>query len=76
MPSLLNRARVRALVQAEAAKRYRFRHGARVQQWSRGSIREMMLTHYRASLVIIAETYRVHNQQRLFDALKQGAARP
>jgi hypothetical protein len=30
MPSLLNRARVRALVQAEAAKRYRFRHGARV----------------------------------------------
>jgi hypothetical protein len=48
----------------------------RVQQWSRGSIREMMLTHYRASLVIIAETYRVHNQQRLFDALKQGTARP
>jgi hypothetical protein len=30
MPSLLNRARVRALAQAEAAKRYRFRHGARV----------------------------------------------
>jgi hypothetical protein len=30
MPSLLNRARVRTLVQAEAAKRYRFRHGARV----------------------------------------------
>ena len=48
----------------------------RVQQWSRGSIREMMLAHYHASLVLIAETYRVHNQQRLFDALKQGTARP
>jgi hypothetical protein len=48
----------------------------RVRTWSHGNIREMMLAHYRASLVIIAETYRVHNQQRLFDALKQGAARP
>jgi hypothetical protein len=48
----------------------------RVQQWSCGSIREMMLTHYRASLALIAETYRVHNQQPAFDARKQGAARP
>jgi hypothetical protein len=48
----------------------------RVRTWSHDNIREMMLAHYHASLVLIAETYRVHNQQRLFDALKQGAARP
>jgi hypothetical protein len=33
----------------------------RVRTWSHDNIREMMLAHYHASLVLIAETYRAHN---------------